>query len=177
MADGIKRAVKGGMVTLQRLLEEAMVSGDLLDLDRQITRTVQRWMADPSDAFYMNAGSRLMMLWSKARALCPDDMRVAACMVHLMLEEYLGRGLPRLTDSKMVQQARYRYSKGACAPSRPPSHRGLSGGGGAPLQPLDQKRLLILDIRLLTPLARLPVPRFRVRHRAPSSHRSMATRS
>ena len=132
MADGIKRAVKGGMVTLQRLLEEAMVSGDLLDLDRQITRTVQRWMADPSDAFYMNAGSRLMMLWSKARALCPDDMRVAACMVHLMLDEYLGRGLPRLTDSEMAQQARYRYSKGACAPSRPPSHRSLGGGGRAP---------------------------------------------
>ena len=131
MADGIKRAVKGGMVTLQRLLEEAMVSGDLLDLDRQITRTVQRWMADPSDAFYMNAGSRLMMLWSKARALCPDDMRVAACMVHLMLDEFLGRGLPKLTDSEMAQQARYRYSKGACAPTRHPTHRSLSGGGRA----------------------------------------------
>jgi len=132
MADGIKRAVKGGMITLQRLLEEAMVTGDLLDLDRQITRTVQRWMADPADAFYMNAGSRLMMLWSKARALCPDDMRVAACMIHLMLDEFLGRGLPRLTDSEMAQQARYRYSKGSCAPSRPPPHRGLIGGGRAP---------------------------------------------
>ena len=33
MADGIKRAVKGGMVTLQKLLDEAMVSGDLLNLD------------------------------------------------------------------------------------------------------------------------------------------------
>jgi hypothetical protein len=41
MADGIKRAVKGGMVTLQKLLDEAMVSGDLLNLDRHITRTVQ----------------------------------------------------------------------------------------------------------------------------------------
>ena len=89
-------------------------------------------MADPADAFYMNAGSRLMMLWSKARALCPDDMRVAACMVHLMLDKYLGRGFPRLTDSEMAQQARYRYSKGACAPTRPLSHRGLSGGGRAP---------------------------------------------
>ena len=80
MADGIKRAVKGGMVTLQKLLDEAMVSGDLLNLDRHITRTVQRWMADASDAFYMNAGSRLMMRWSKASALRPDDMRVAACI-------------------------------------------------------------------------------------------------
>jgi hypothetical protein len=106
MADGIKRAVKGGMVTLQKLLEEAMISGDLLNLDRHITRTVQRWMADASNAFYMNAGSRLMMLWSKARALRPDDMRVAACMVHLMLDEYLGRGIPKLTDSEMAQQAR-----------------------------------------------------------------------
>ena len=42
MADGIKRAVKGGMVTLQKLLDEAMVSGNLLNLDRHITRTVQR---------------------------------------------------------------------------------------------------------------------------------------
>ena len=127
MADGIKRAVKGGMVTLQKLLDEAMISGDLLNLDRHITRTVQRWMADASDGFYMNAGSRLMMLWSKARALRPDDMRVAACMVHLMLDEYLGRGIPKLTDSEMAQQARDRYS-GACAPARAPSHRGLGGG-------------------------------------------------
>ena len=65
-----------------------MVSGNLLNLDRHITRTVQHWMADASDVFYMNAGSRLMMLWSKARALRPDDMRVAACMIHLMLDEY-----------------------------------------------------------------------------------------
>ena len=43
------------MVTLQKLLDEAMISGDLLNLDRHITRTVQRWMADASDAFYMIA--------------------------------------------------------------------------------------------------------------------------
>ena len=72
MADSIKRDVEGGMVTLQKLLDDAMISGDLLNLDRHyITRTVQRWMADASDAFYMNAGSRLMMLWSKAACSTP----------------------------------------------------------------------------------------------------------
>ena len=121
MADGIKRAVKGQMVILQKLLEEGMVTGDLLNLDRHINRTVQRWMADPSDAFYMNAGSRLMMVWSKARALRPNDMRVAACMVHLMLDEYLGRGIPKLVDTELAQQARDRYPDGSFT-CPPPAH-------------------------------------------------------
>lgn len=111
MADGIKRAVKGQMVILQKLLEDGMLSGELLNLDRHLNRTVQRWMADPSDPFY-NAGSRLrsMMVWSKAGALHPDDMRVAGCMVHLMLDEYLGRGIPKLVDTELAQQARGRDS-------------------------------------------------------------------
>jgi hypothetical protein len=136
MADGIKRAVKGQMVILQKLLEEGMRSGDLLNLDRHINRTVQRWMADPSDAFYMNAGSRLMMVWSKARALRPNDMRVAACMIHLMLDEYLGRGIPKLVDTELAQQARDRYPDGSftCIPPTH-SHVGVRSRGGADRKP------------------------------------------
>jgi hypothetical protein len=136
MEDGIKRAVKGQMVILQKLLEEGMRSGDLLNLDRHINRTVQRWMADPSDAFYMNAGSRLMMVWSKARALRPNDMRVAACMIHLMLDEYLGRGIPKLVDTELAQQARDRYPDGSftCIPPTH-SHVGVRSRGGADRKP------------------------------------------
>ena len=139
MADGVKRAVKGQMVILQKLLEEGMMTGDLLNLDRHINRTVQRWMADPSDAFYMNAGSRLMMVWSKARALRPNDMRVAACMVHLMLDEYLGRGIPKLVDTELAQQARDRYPDGSftCPPPDHP-HVGSRSWGLADTKPVGE---------------------------------------
>jgi len=110
LSDGLKRAVKAKAVLLRDLIGKAMENGDLLPMDRHLTRTMSRWMADPSDLLYMTAGSRLGQIWAKCKQLRPQDGRVAAYMLFLMLDEYMGRGLPKLTDAELSSSARERYS-------------------------------------------------------------------
>ena len=93
-------------------------------------------------------------------------------MVHLMLDEYLGRGIPKLTDSEMAQQARGRYSQGGCAPTHPPPHRGLGGVGGAchPTRCSGKDwRVWVWAMACLTPPVRSAAHRSRVRPRVPCS--------
>ena len=87
LSDGLKRAVKAKAVLLRDLIAKAMETGDLLPVDRHLTRTMSRWMADPSDVLHMTAGSRLGQLWAKCKQLRPQDGRVAAYMLFLLLDE------------------------------------------------------------------------------------------
>ena len=117
LSDGMKRAAKSKMTTLRMHLAKAMETGDLMDIDRHVSRTTSKWMADPADLLHMTGGSRLSQIWNKCKALRPTDGRVAACMFHLLLDERVGRGLPVLTDTELSQTARERYA----AVSPPPS--------------------------------------------------------
>ena len=129
LSDGMKRAAKSKMATLRVHLAKAMESGDLMDIDRHISRTTSKWMADPADLLHMTGGSRLSQVWNKCKTLRPTDGRVAACMLHLMLDERVGRGLPVLTDTELSQTARERY-----AATAPPATTwgALSKGRGTP---------------------------------------------
>jgi hypothetical protein len=104
LSDGMKRAAKSKMTTLRMHLARAMETGDLMDIDRHVSRTTSKWMADPADLLHMTAGSRLSQIWNKCKALRPTDGRVAACMLHLMLDERVGRGLPVLTDTELSRR-------------------------------------------------------------------------
>ena len=86
-------------------------------------------MADPADLLHMTGGSRLSQIWNKCKALRPTDGRVAACMLHLLLDERVGRGLPVLTDTELSQTARERYA----AVSPPPSAWGQPVKGRGPV--------------------------------------------
>ena len=127
MSDGVKRAIKAKAHTLPALLEVAITTGDLVDLDRHLSRTMTRWMADPTDVIYMTAGSRLNQVWVKAKALRPSDGRVAAYFLHLFLDEYVGRGLPVLTDPELSQAARERFNVKPLGEKLPSG--GMSMGG------------------------------------------------
>ena len=118
LSDGMKRAAKSKMTTLRMHLAKAMETGDLMDIDRHVSRTTSKWMADPADLLHMTGGSRLSQIWNKCKALRPTDGRVAACMLHLLLDERVGRGLPVLTDTELSQTARERYAN---VPPPPPA--------------------------------------------------------
>ena len=123
-----RSAAKGNMRTLNAILADAVQTGDLLEADRHMSRTSQRWMSDPGDLFYMTGGSRLNQWWVKCKALRQADGRVAAFMAQLMLDEYMGRGLPRLTDHELAQTARERFPVAPRADLRdlPHSHKTVS---------------------------------------------------
>ena len=121
LLDGMKRAAKSKMTTLRMHLAKAMESGDLMDIDRHVSRTTSKWMADPADLLHMTGGSRLSQIWNKCKALRPSDGRVAACMFHLLLDERVGRGLPVLTDTELSQTARERYATAPPAAWCPPT--------------------------------------------------------
>eukprot|EP00966_Prymnesium_polylepis_P066485 1543577-Prymnesium_polylepis.1 len=78
-----------GVRTLDDVLCEAMITGDITEVNRQIRRTVDRFVDDPDDRMYSTAGTKLGQLWSRAQALNDEDgieVRVAIKYCQLMLD-------------------------------------------------------------------------------------------
>ena len=58
-----------GARTLDDVLRDAMVTGDLSEVVRHIRKTIDRFSADRSDRVFCDAGGQLGRLWSRALAL------------------------------------------------------------------------------------------------------------
>eukprot|EP00966_Prymnesium_polylepis_P300465 6943738-Prymnesium_polylepis.1 len=55
--------------TLDDLLRDAMLTGNLSDVNRHIRKTISRFLDDSSDRLFVDAGGNLGQLWSRAQEL------------------------------------------------------------------------------------------------------------
>ena len=135
-AEGCRLAVKGREKLLSDLIETALKTGDTSLVDRHVNRTIERWMKDSTDALHMLASTRLGNFWSKAKQISEEPL-VGVWFVQQYLDEYVGRGLPKLTDHELVRQAEKRAPVLLAIAGRPsvvgaPTKAALSDGGAVP---------------------------------------------
>ena len=112
----IKRMNKSskGARTLDDVLRDAMVTGDLSEVIRHVRKTVDRFSADRSDRVFCDAGGQFGRLWSRALALNEDggENRIAVRYMQLWNDEYSCRGIPEIDNWSLVHEAeRYPYDK------------------------------------------------------------------
>ena len=134
-AEGCRLAVKGREKLLSDLIETALKTGDTSLVDRHVNRTIERWMKDSTDALHMLASTRLGNFWSKAKQISEEPL-VGVWFVQQYLDEYVGRGLPKLTDHELVRQAEKRAPVLLAIAGRPsvspPTKSALSDMGAPP---------------------------------------------
>ena len=128
----IKRMKKSskGAKTLDDLLRDAMLTGNLSDVNRHIRKTISRFLDDSSDRLFVDAGGNLGRLWSRAQELnTAAEPRVAVKFMQLSLEEYSCRGITRLDDWSIIHDAeRYDY---ATTPMKEPPKGAASGSSSS----------------------------------------------
>ena len=147
----IKRMNKStkGVRTLDDLLRDAMVTGDITEVNRQIRRTVDRFVDDPEDRMFSLAGTKLGQMWSRALALNDEDglePRVAVKYCQLMLDEYSCRGLPEIDNFTLVREAeRFPYGKHITKSQERESSSARGRPAQLPDTKFDEKMDLLID--------------------------------
>ena len=108
MAKGLKQVAKNptglGQKTMPQLLEAAKKTGDVMPLDKFVNKVAEAFMADPSETFWVQAGSRLLKRWNRAKTVCSNTM-ATVCYFDQYWEENPGRGVPEIMDHDLLREA------------------------------------------------------------------------
>jgi hypothetical protein len=108
MAAAIKRMAKSSKAsskTLSDLLNDGSTSGDVSLVERHLDRMTQKFMADPSDTFYVSGATRVNRAWLKGRGIDPGDLRVGCRYLWLLIDDSHGRGLGKSVDLELMRTA------------------------------------------------------------------------
>ena len=108
MAKGLKQVAKNptglGQKTMPQLLEAAKKTGDVMPLDKFVNKVAEAFMADPSETFWVQAGSRLLKRWNRAKTVCSNTM-ATVCYFDQFWEENPGRGVPEIMDHDLLRES------------------------------------------------------------------------
>ena len=108
MAKGLKQVAKNptglGQKTMPQLLEAAKKTGDVMPLDKFVNKVAESFMSDPADTFWVQAGSRLLKRWNRAKTVCSSTL-ATAWYFDQYWEEYPGRGIPEIIDHDLLREA------------------------------------------------------------------------
>ena len=107
----IKRMNKSskGARTLDDLLREAMITGEISEVGRHIRKASTRFMEDRDDRLVVDAGGNLSQLWSRAQELKREDGEPRLCIKYMQLyiDEHGCKGFPTINDWALIYDAEH----------------------------------------------------------------------